>query len=75
MSTFAGESCTFGHGGDVPGGWRSEYTQHPDTAGKVHFVPSFFIDPATFNSYSGVMDGAFNVSRSVNIRSRQVADT
>jgi glucan endo-1,3-alpha-glucosidase len=26
----------------------------------VHFVPSFFVDPATFGSYAGVMDGAFN---------------
>ncbi|RDX53305.1 glycoside hydrolase [Lentinus brumalis] len=60
VSTFAGEACDFGHGGDVPGGWKAEYTQHPETTGKVHFVPSFFIDPATFSTFSGVMDGDFN---------------
>ncbi|KAI0354941.1 glycoside hydrolase [Trametes cingulata] len=59
VSTFAGESCTFGQA-DVPTGWRTQFTQHPDTAGKIHFVPSFFIDPAQFNTFSGVMDGDFN---------------
>ncbi|KAI0661905.1 glycoside hydrolase [Cubamyces menziesii] len=58
VSTFAGESCTFGSG-DVPSGWRSQFTQHPDTSGKIHFVPSFFVDPATFNTFTGVMDGDF----------------
>ena len=61
VSTFAGEACTFGQA-DAPSGWRAEFTQHPDTVGKVHFVPSFFIDPATFNTFTGVMDGAFGVS-------------
>ena len=60
VSTFAGESCTFG-AADVPTGWKTQFTQHPDTTGKVHFVPAFFIDPATFNTFGGVMDGAFNV--------------
>ncbi|KAH9922777.1 glycoside hydrolase [Epithele typhae] len=59
VSTFAGEACSFGQS-DVPTGWRTQYTQHPETTGKVHFVPSFFIDPATFNTFSGVMDGDFN---------------
>ena len=37
--------------------------QHPELTGEnaVYFVPSFFIDPATFKDYSGVMHGAFNV--------------
>ncbi|KAG1780476.1 hypothetical protein EV702DRAFT_1266421 [Suillus placidus] len=26
----------------------------------VHFVPSFFVDPSQFNTYSGVIDGVFN---------------
>ncbi|TFK87288.1 glycoside hydrolase family 71 protein [Polyporus arcularius HHB13444] len=59
VSSFSGETCTFGQG-DVPGGWRTEFTQHPDVAGKIHFVPSFFIDPATFGQYAGVLDGDFN---------------
>ncbi|KAI0632101.1 glycoside hydrolase [Trametes polyzona] len=59
VSTFAGEACKFGQA-DVPTGWKTQYTQHPDTAGKVHFVPSFFIDPAQFSTFSGVMDGDFN---------------
>ncbi|EIW59482.1 glycoside hydrolase [Trametes versicolor FP-101664 SS1] len=59
VSTFAGEACTFGQA-DPPSGWRTQFTQHPETTGKVHFVPSFFIDPATFNTFTGVMDGDFN---------------
>ncbi|KAI0648077.1 glycoside hydrolase [Trametes meyenii] len=59
VSTFAGEACKFGQA-DAPSGWRSQFTQHPETTGKVHFVPSFFVDPATFNTFSGVMDGDFN---------------
>ncbi len=60
VSTFAGEACTFGQA-DAPSGWRTQFAQHPQTTGKVHFVPSFFIDPATFNTFTGVMDGDFNV--------------
>ncbi|KAM5535050.1 hypothetical protein V8D89_011278 [Ganoderma adspersum] len=59
VSTFAGEACTFG-AADAPSGWKAQFTQHPDTTGKVHFVPSFFIDPTTFSTFSGVMDGDFN---------------
>ncbi|KAJ6585011.1 glycoside hydrolase [Mycena capillaripes] len=59
VSTFAGESCTFGQD-NVADGWRTQFTQHPDLQGKMQFVPSFFIDPATFTNFGGVMDGAFN---------------
>ncbi|KAJ7505299.1 glycoside hydrolase [Mycena galericulata] len=59
VSTFAGESCKFGQD-SVADGWRTQFTQNPDLQGKIHFVPSFFIDPATFTDFSGVMDGAFN---------------
>ncbi|KAJ6613323.1 glycoside hydrolase [Mycena sp. CBHHK59/15] len=59
VSTFAGESCKFGQG-SVAEGWRSQFAQHPDLQGTIHFVPSFFIDPATFTDFSGVMDGGFN---------------
>jgi glucan endo-1,3-alpha-glucosidase len=61
-STFAGESCTFGQGSPAAG-WASQFTRHPDLTGQnaVFFVPSFFIDPQTFNQYGDVMDGDFNV--------------
>ncbi|KAH9480430.1 Glucan endo-1,3-alpha-glucosidase agn1 [Psilocybe cubensis] len=59
VSTFAGESCTFGQD-SVPDGWRSQFTQNPDLQGKIFFAPSFFIDPATFVDFTGVMDGDFN---------------
>ncbi|KAJ7672734.1 glycoside hydrolase [Mycena rosella] len=59
VSTFAGESCTFGQD-SVADGWRSQFAQHPDLQGKIHFVPSFFIDPAQFTNFNGVMDGDFN---------------
>ncbi|KAJ7044153.1 glycoside hydrolase [Mycena alexandri] len=58
VSTFAGESCTFGQD-SVPDGWRSQFAQHPDLQGQMHFVPSFFIDPATLNQFNGVLDGTF----------------
>jgi len=59
VSTFAGETCNFGQG-TVPDGWLNQFTAHPDLQGKIYFVPSFFIDPATFGDFSNVMDGAFN---------------
>ncbi|KAJ7459880.1 glycoside hydrolase [Mycena latifolia] len=59
VSTFAGESCTFGQD-SVADGWRSQFAQHPELQGKINFVPSFFIDPAKFTDFGGVMDGDFN---------------
>ena len=60
ISTFAGEACTFG-ASTVNQGWiNAVKTNVSDT----YFVPSFFIDPATFSSYT-VIDGAFNVSSSL----------
>ncbi|OBZ69002.1 Glucan endo-1,3-alpha-glucosidase agn1 [Grifola frondosa] len=60
-STFAGESCQFGQD-TVADGWRSQFTQHPDLTGQnaVFFVPSFFVDPSTFPTFTGVMDGDYN---------------
>ncbi|EPQ54502.1 glycoside hydrolase [Gloeophyllum trabeum ATCC 11539] len=60
-STFAGESCKFGQG-SVAQGWSSQFTQHPDLTGAnaVYFAPSFFVDPSTFGTFNGVMDGDFN---------------
>ncbi|KAJ6559169.1 glycoside hydrolase [Mycena vulgaris] len=59
VSTFAGESCTFGQA-SVAEGWRTQFTQNPDIQGQIHFVPSFFIDPQRFTEFGGVMDGDFN---------------
>ncbi|OJT03884.1 Glucan endo-1,3-alpha-glucosidase agn1 [Trametes pubescens] len=59
VSTFAGESCTFGEA-DVFTGWNKQFTQHPDIAGKIHFIPSFFIDIQQFHNFKDVMDGDFN---------------
>ncbi|KAH9480429.1 Glucan endo-1,3-alpha-glucosidase agn1 [Psilocybe cubensis] len=59
VSTFAGEACNFGQG-STANGWKTQFTQHPDLQGKIHFVPSFFIDPATFKDFADVMDGDFN---------------
>ncbi|GJE92329.1 glycoside hydrolase family 71 protein [Phanerochaete sordida] len=54
VSTFSGESCTFGTG-SVNQGW----TNVVRTSGlNAYFVPSFFVDPATFGSYP-VADGVF----------------
>ncbi|KAF7314333.1 hypothetical protein MKEN_00905900 [Mycena kentingensis (nom. inval.)] len=59
VSTFAGESCKFGTGSPAEG-WSTQFAAHPDIQGKIHFAPSFFIDPATFNQFAGTFDGAFN---------------
>ena len=65
VSTFAGENCKFGQD-TAANGWKTQFVQHPESTGDnaVYFVPSFFIDPATFKDYSVVMHGAFNVSSS-----------
>jgi len=54
VSTFAGEACKFG-AADLNGAWTTYKTQLGDQ--KVHFAPSFFIDPATFPP---IVDGGFN---------------
>lgn len=62
ISTFSGESCTFANvtanATTVNQAWTTTLKKHMPP---VYFVPSFFIDPATFKTYT-VMDGAFNVS-------------
>lgn len=60
VSTFSGETCTFGAGSTAEG-WHSQFVGHPDLADKLFFVPSFFIDPATFSTFQDVMHGDFNV--------------
>lgn len=61
VSTFSGESCTFGQS-SVAEGWKSQFVQHSDLQGQIFFVPSFFVDPSTFSEYKDVMDGDYNVS-------------
>ena len=57
VSTFSGEGCRFGTGDMNTGWWAAIKAGMPAT----YFVPSFFVDPATFGGYT-VMDGGFNVS-------------
>ncbi|KAL1748391.1 glycoside hydrolase family 71 protein [Schizophyllum fasciatum] len=59
VSTFSGEKCNFGQG-SVADGWKSQFYQHPELAGKIHFVPSFFVDPGQFSQFADIMDGDFN---------------
>ncbi|KAJ7694797.1 glycoside hydrolase family 71 protein [Mycena rosella] len=54
VSTFAGESCRFG-AGSLNDGWNNALKSGQPA---IYFVPSFFVDPATFPSMP-VMDGAF----------------
>ncbi|KAK7469233.1 hypothetical protein VKT23_003722 [Stygiomarasmius scandens] len=59
VSTFAGETCTFGL--DTPANaWRSQFTENDELKDKITFVPSFFIDPGSFKDFEGVMDGDFH---------------
>lgn len=53
VSSFSGQDCTFG-AGSVNQGWINTVKNGLNT----YFVPSFFVDPGTFSTYS-VMDGAF----------------
>lgn len=57
ISTFAGQTCTFG-ASSVNQGWIN--TVKTGFVPSTYFVPSFFVDPATFSNYS-VLDGAFGV--------------
>lgn len=58
-SSFAGDTCTFGQG-SATAGWKSQFIQQLTGGNAVFFVPSFFVDPSTFSTYSGVIDGMFN---------------
>lgn len=57
VSTFAGQTCTFGTGSGVNAAWAGVVKGGGVNA---YFVPSFFVDPATFGGLS-VMDGAYQV--------------
>ncbi|KAF9242611.1 glycoside hydrolase family 71 protein [Melanogaster broomeanus] len=58
-STFSGETCKFGQG-SVQSGWSSQFLGQLSGTDAVHFVPSFFVDPSSFQSYNGVINGMFN---------------
>ncbi|KZT29607.1 glycoside hydrolase family 71 protein [Neolentinus lepideus HHB14362 ss-1] len=58
-STFSGESCTFGQS-SVALGWQTQFVQQLNGTNAVYFVPSFFIDPATFKNYNNSFNGQFN---------------
>lgn len=62
VSTFAGESCSFGSGSPASA-WFTQFYDHPELKDKIHFVPSFFVDPQEFQEgkeWSKVMDGTFH---------------
>lgn len=62
LSTFAGSDCTFG-AGDSPSGWYNEFTNHQDLRGRIHFVPSFFVDPRELSGsgrFGRSVHGSFN---------------
>ncbi|KAL0959330.1 hypothetical protein HGRIS_014591 [Hohenbuehelia grisea] len=56
VSTFAGENCRFGRG-SLDDAWASAVK--PAGGMPVYFLPSFFVDPASFSGLP-VMDGAFS---------------
>ncbi|KZT55640.1 glycoside hydrolase family 71 protein [Calocera cornea HHB12733] len=55
LSTFSGESSSFGQG-SVNAGWQSVISQ---IGTPVTFIPAWFVDPSTFGNYP-VLSGAFN---------------
>ena len=60
VSTFAGQDCTFGCG-TLERGW--EYVKcelERCISRRVHFIPSFFIDPGRYPTFH-CMDGYFHV--------------
>ena len=59
VTTFAGESCTFG-ASSPEAGWLNSFKSK--LTGQISFVPSFFVDPSTFGTAWGpVIDGQLNV--------------
>ncbi|WVQ72136.1 hypothetical protein IAR50_001681 [Cryptococcus sp. DSM 104548] len=58
LSTFAGESCTFGQG-SYQAGWTYFRTLLSNAGVTVYFTPATFADTSTFSS-SSWMDGEFN---------------
>ncbi|KAI0327727.1 glycoside hydrolase [Cubamyces sp. BRFM 1775] len=59
VSTFAGEACTFGTNGGLNQAWTNALKPGDASLPSVWFVPSFFVDPKTFQNLT-VIDGAFN---------------
>ncbi|ODN83711.1 hypothetical protein L202_01805 [Cryptococcus amylolentus CBS 6039] len=58
LSTFSGESCTFGQG-SYQAGWTYFRTLLSKAGVSVYFMPATFADTSTFSS-SSWMDGEFN---------------
>jgi glucan endo-1,3-alpha-glucosidase len=50
VSTFMGESCTFGQASPSQG-WKTQFVQHPDLLNKIYFIPFFSIDPRDFGNW------------------------
>ncbi|KAI0353317.1 hypothetical protein OH77DRAFT_1407081 [Trametes cingulata] len=58
ISTFAGESCTFG-ANSLNQAWINAVKPQNGSLPAVSFIPSFFVDPKTFPNLT-VIDGAFH---------------
>ncbi|KAF7297978.1 hypothetical protein HMN09_01018700 [Mycena chlorophos] len=58
VSTFAGESARFGER-DLNAGWVFAKAAMESVVGPIHFIPAFFVDPATYSELS-CLDGVFN---------------
>ena len=55
VTTFAGESCTFGQSSPAEG-WLGEFTNK--LKGEITFLPSFFVAPDQLGTtYSSAIDG------------------
>jgi glucan endo-1,3-alpha-glucosidase len=72
-STFSGESCQFGQG-SVQSGWSTQFLQQLSGQNAVYFVPSFFVATSAFQSFTGVINGMFNV-RVINCRAVYYSNT
>ena len=59
VSSFAGDTCTFGSGSPADG-WKTQFVDQLTGDNKVHFVPAFFADPTTFKNFDSVIDGVYN---------------
>ena len=57
ISTFAASQCAFGQGSAAQG-WKSQFVDQLTGPNTVFF----FVDTATFGTYTGVTNGQFNVS-------------
>ena len=59
VSTFAGDTCTFGSDSSSDG-WKTQFIDQLTGNNQVYFLPAFFSDPNSFKDFDGVIDGVYN---------------